>query len=59
MGFAYVMPLEISPWGPLGHDLMVLPCLVAARVGKKRGQAGPDQGSGKGDTGAGEEGAEW
>ena len=26
-GFIYVMPIEISPWGPLGSDLMVIPCL--------------------------------
>jgi GNAT superfamily N-acetyltransferase len=27
VGFAYVMPIEVSPWGPLGRDLMVLDCL--------------------------------
>lgn len=27
VGFAYVMPIEISPWGPMGADLAVLPCL--------------------------------
>jgi GNAT superfamily N-acetyltransferase len=26
-GFAYVMPIEVSPWGPLGRDLAVLNCL--------------------------------
>ena len=28
-GFAYVLPIGVSPWGPLGEDLAVLPCLVA------------------------------
>jgi predicted N-acetyltransferase YhbS len=27
VGFAYVMPIEICPWGPIGWDLAVLPCL--------------------------------
>jgi len=27
VGFVYVMPIEISPWGPLGRELMVIPCL--------------------------------
>jgi GNAT superfamily N-acetyltransferase len=27
IGFAYVMPIEISPWGPIGTDLAVVPCL--------------------------------
>ena len=26
-GFAYLMPIEISPWGPMGADLAVLPCI--------------------------------
>ena len=26
-GFAYVMPIEVDPWGPLGRDLAVLNCL--------------------------------
>ena len=26
VGFAYVLPIEISPWGPLGEELMVMPC---------------------------------
>lgn len=36
VGFAYAIPLEISPWGPLGNDLMVLPCLVVQ--GKVKGK---------------------
>jgi GNAT superfamily N-acetyltransferase len=27
IGFAYTMPIEVCPWGPLGRDLTVLPCL--------------------------------
>lgn len=27
VGFAYGIPIESSSWGPLGHSLMVLPCL--------------------------------
>ena len=27
VGFAYTMPIEISPWGPMGTGLAVLPCL--------------------------------
>ena len=27
VGFAYVLPIELSPWGPRGRDLLVLPCL--------------------------------
>ncbi len=26
-GFLYCMPIEISPWGPIGKDLLVIPCL--------------------------------
>ena len=27
VGFAYGIPIEHSPWGPIGHSLMVIPCL--------------------------------
>jgi GNAT superfamily N-acetyltransferase len=27
VGFAYTMPIEVCPWGPVGSDLTVLPCL--------------------------------
>ena len=27
VGFLHVMPIEISPWGPLGSDLHTIPCL--------------------------------
>jgi len=30
-GMLYMMPVEISPWGPLGADLMVIPCLFVLR----------------------------
>ncbi|HHY97157.1 MAG TPA: GNAT family N-acetyltransferase [Firmicutes bacterium] len=36
-GFAYVMPITVSPWGPLGEDLAVLPCLVAQGRVKGKG----------------------
>ncbi|MCL5801561.1 MAG: GNAT family N-acetyltransferase [Gammaproteobacteria bacterium] len=26
-GFAYAMPIEVCPWGPLGTGLLALPCL--------------------------------
>jgi GNAT superfamily N-acetyltransferase len=26
-GFSYVIPIEVSPWGPLGRDLMFVPCM--------------------------------
>ncbi len=36
VGFLYVMPVEICPWGPRGRDLSVIPCLVAS--GKVKGK---------------------
>lgn len=27
-GFLYAMPIELCPWGPVGRDLLVIPCLV-------------------------------
>jgi len=41
VGFAYVVPIETSPWGPIGQDLMVLPCLwvLPAAQGKGAGRA--------------------
>jgi len=27
VGLIYVTPIEVSPWGPIGKDLMVIPCL--------------------------------
>jgi len=37
VGFLYVMPIEVCPWGPLGEDLMVIPCLVAMKKVKGKG----------------------
>ena len=39
VGFLYVMPIEICPWGPRGKDLMVIPCLYVLNrfIGKKFG----------------------
>ena len=36
-GFLYVMPIEISPCGPLGRDLSVIPCLYVLEKGKGKG----------------------
>ena len=36
-GFIYVMPVEISPWGPIGKDLMAVPCLFVKQDLKGRG----------------------
>ncbi len=37
IGFLYVMPIEVSPWGPIGHDLAVVPCLSVVREAQGRG----------------------
>ncbi len=36
-GFLYVMPIEVSPWGPLGKDLSVIPCLWVLNQVKGKG----------------------
>lgn len=36
-GFLYVMPIEMSPWGPLGHDLLVFPCMFVLPSAAGRG----------------------
>jgi len=36
-GFAYVMPIEVSPWGPLGRHLMFLSCLWVLPEAKGKG----------------------
>jgi len=36
-GFLHLIPVEVCPWGPLGSDLMVIPCLVALKEVKGRG----------------------
>ncbi|KPK69737.1 hypothetical protein AMJ71_00970 [candidate division TA06 bacterium SM1_40] len=37
VGFIHVIPIEICPWGPLGRDLLVIPCLVSLSNTKGRG----------------------
>ena len=37
VGFLYVMPIEICPWGPIGRDLMVLPCLYVLKEKEREG----------------------
>ncbi len=36
-GFLYLMPIEICPWGPLGSELLVMPCLFVTEHAAKRG----------------------
>jgi len=38
-GFLHAMPIEISPWGPLGRDLLAVPCLYSASKGHGVGKA--------------------
>ena len=37
VGFVYVVPIELSPWGPLGEDLAVVPCLWVLPDRQKHG----------------------
>ncbi len=37
LGFMYLIPIEICPWGPLGEDLMVLPCLGVVKKAQNKG----------------------
>jgi len=37
VGFLYLLPIEVSPWGPIGRDLAVVPCLYVMPQGKGRG----------------------
>ncbi len=39
VGFVYMLPIEISPWGPLGEDLLFVPCLVSDVRGRGVGRA--------------------
>jgi GNAT superfamily N-acetyltransferase len=34
VGFLHVIPIEFCPWGPLGRDLLVIPCLVSMSRGR-------------------------
>lgn len=37
VGFLYTMPIEVCPWGPVGQELMAMPCLyVLNRAAGKR-----------------------
>jgi thiol-disulfide isomerase/thioredoxin len=38
-GALFVMPIDICPWGPLGQDLMVIPCLFVSQNGQGVGRA--------------------
>jgi GNAT superfamily N-acetyltransferase len=38
-GFLHVVPIEFCPWGPLGHDLLVIPCLYVVNQGHGLGKA--------------------
>jgi len=38
-GFLHVIPIEFCPWGPLGRDLLVIPCLVSVNKGHGAGKA--------------------
>lgn len=37
IGFIHLIPSEIYPWGPIGEDLMVIPCLTVMRKAEGRG----------------------
>lgn len=37
VGFVYTMPIEVCPWGPVGKELTVLPCLWVLPDHTKRG----------------------
>ena len=36
-GFIYVMPIEVCPWGPVGEDLAVIPCLTVPKAVEGQG----------------------
>jgi len=37
IGFLYAMPIEVCPWGPLGKDLLAVPCLFVLNEHKGKG----------------------
>jgi len=37
VGFAHGIPIEASSWGPVGRDLMVIPCLYVSKRGTQLG----------------------
>ena len=36
VGFINLIPIEVCPWGPLGQDLMVIPCLTVIEKARHR-----------------------
>ena len=38
-GFLHAIPIEFCPWGPLGGDLLVIPCLCSVNKGHGVGEA--------------------
>ncbi len=37
VGFMHLIPIEVCPWGPVGKDLLVIPCLVVLSKARGRG----------------------
>ena len=37
VGFIHLIPIEICPWGPIGENLLVIPCLVVLSKARKKG----------------------
>jgi GNAT superfamily N-acetyltransferase len=37
VGAAFLVPIEINPWGPVGHDLMVMNCLFVQEAALNKG----------------------
>jgi len=40
VGFLYCVPIEVAPQGPIGEDLMVIPCLWVLPPAKSKGVGG-------------------
>ena len=65
VGFLYAMPIEICPWGPLGEDLLVFPCLFVLNEAQKKGagralmEAVEDEALRQGKTGVVTNGYDW
>ncbi|MFV1958050.1 MAG: N-acetyltransferase family protein [Planctomycetota bacterium] len=39
VGFLFAIPIETSPWGPLGEDLLVIPCFFVTEPARRAGAA--------------------
>ncbi len=37
VGFLYLMPIGVCPWGPIGQDIMVIPCLWVLEEARRLG----------------------